>query len=87
MYVMIENIKLLYSKSYYSVEIRVNCLKLLTNCNSVNVESAMSERTQWELKKNITPIISEAKINFNVGKKRLMYVGFELILQEERAQV
>ena len=63
MYVMIENIKLLYSKSYYSVEIRVNCLKLLTNCNSVNVERAMSERTQWELKKNITPIIDYLKQN------------------------
>ena len=51
MYVMTENIKILYSKSYYSVEIKVNCLKLSTNCNGVSVERAMSERTQVEVEK------------------------------------
>ena len=51
MYVKIENIKLLYSKSYYSVEIRVSCLKLPTNCNVVSVERAMSERTQVGVEK------------------------------------
>ena len=50
MCVMIENIKLLYSKSYYSVEITVNCLKLSTNCN-LSVERAMPERTQVGVEK------------------------------------